>query len=144
MGNPPAPLPFRRVGELQGASDVSGWLTIDRKHLAGFAFSTYLTADALGRCDLHRRRAQPCRDIGQYGSVSSRRRAAPGTPSGQNGTNAMPRASHSVRTSRDRWSATLKRFCTQTISVCATARSRCRREMLLSPIRRHRRGRPHR
>ena len=49
MANPPAPLPFRRVGELQGASDVSGWLTIDREHLAGFAFSTYLTADALGR-----------------------------------------------------------------------------------------------
>jgi hypothetical protein len=49
MANPPAPLPFRRVGELHGASDVSGWLTIDREHLAGFAFSTYLTADALGR-----------------------------------------------------------------------------------------------
>ena len=49
MANLPAPLPFRRVGELQGASDVSGWLTIDREHLAGFAFSTYLTADALGR-----------------------------------------------------------------------------------------------
>src|ERR1700683_3737676 len=49
MANPPAPLPFRRVGDLQGASAVSGWLTIDREHLAGFAFSTYLTAGALGR-----------------------------------------------------------------------------------------------
>src|ERR1700733_813643 len=49
MANPPTPLPFRRVAELQGVSDVSGWLTIDREHVAGFAFSTYLTADALGR-----------------------------------------------------------------------------------------------
>ncbi len=45
----PAPLPFRRVGELRGVTDVSGWLTIDREHLDGFAFSTYLTAGALGR-----------------------------------------------------------------------------------------------
>src|ERR1700691_5821742 len=49
MANLPAPLPFPSVGELQRVSDVSGWLTIDREHLAGFAFSTYLTADALGR-----------------------------------------------------------------------------------------------
>jgi hypothetical protein len=49
MANPPTPLPFGRVRELQGVTDVSGWLTIDREHLAGFAFSTYLTAGDLGR-----------------------------------------------------------------------------------------------
>jgi hypothetical protein len=49
MASLPVPLPFRRVGDLQGVSDVSDWLTIDREHLASFAFSTYLTADALGR-----------------------------------------------------------------------------------------------
>jgi hypothetical protein len=45
----PAPLPFGRVGELQGITDVSGWLTLDREHLDAFAFSTYLTEESLGR-----------------------------------------------------------------------------------------------
>jgi hypothetical protein len=45
----PAALPFGRVGELQGITDVSGWLTLDREHLDAFAFSTYLTEESLGR-----------------------------------------------------------------------------------------------
>jgi len=49
MAQPPTPLPFRSVRELQGVTDVSASLTIDREHLAGFAFSTYLTAGDLGR-----------------------------------------------------------------------------------------------
>jgi hypothetical protein len=49
MASLPVPLPFRRGAELQGISDVSDWLTIDREHLSGFAFSTYLTAGDLGR-----------------------------------------------------------------------------------------------
>ena len=39
-----------------------------------------------------------------------------------------------VKTSRDRWSARLKMFCTQATCVCATALSNCSRDMLLRPI----------
>ena len=44
-----------------------------------------------------------------------------GQPSGQNGTNAIPRLRHSARRGAPRRSARWNRFCTQTISVPATA-----------------------
>ena len=87
-----------------------------------------------GEGDLGRGRVQPAASAPSTGFPSIRCCTSPGHPSGQNGTNAMPRAVHSVRTSRDRWSARLNRFCTQAISVWATRLSRCSREMLLRPM----------
>ena len=62
------------------------------------------------------------------------RRTPPGRPSGQNGTNAMSRAAHSRGRRGDRWSARLKRFCTQTISVWARPAAGAVGATLLSPM----------